>query len=145
MVRAYRSAVIHAPIEAVWGCIRDFNALPRWHPSIARSAIEEGRASDSIGCIRNFDLKDGGNLREQLLSLSDTDHKFSYSILISPMPVKNYVATFRLTPITVGNETLAEWWADFIVTSTDDAIIGEIGDGVFVAGFEALNQKLRRS
>jgi hypothetical protein len=61
------------------------------------------------------------------------------------MPVKNYVATFRLTPITVGNETLAEWWADFIVTSTDDAIIGEIGDGVFVAGFEALNQKLRRS
>jgi hypothetical protein len=89
--------------------IRDFNALPQWHPAIARSAIEEGRAGDSIGCIRNFDLKEGGNLHEQLLSLSDTDHKFSYSILISPMPVKNYVATFRLTPTTLSNETLAEW------------------------------------
>jgi hypothetical protein len=77
--------------------------------------------------------------------MSDTDHIFSYSILISPMPVKDYVATFRLTPITVGDETLAEWWADFEVTSTDDAIINQIGDGVFVAGFEALNQKLRRN
>jgi hypothetical protein len=145
MARAYRSAIIHAPIESVWSCIRDFNALPQWHPAIARSTIEGGRSSDSIGCVRNFDLQDGGNLREQLLSMSDTDHIFSYSILISPMPVKDYVATFRLTPITVGDETLAEWWADFEVTSTDDAIINQIGDGVFVAGFEALNQKLRRN
>jgi hypothetical protein len=145
MARAYRSAIIHAPIESVWSSIRDFNALPQWHPAIARSTIEDGRSSDSIGCVRNFDLRDGGNLREQLLSLSDTDHTFSYSILVSPMPVKDYVATFRLTPITVGDETLAEWWADFAVTSTDDAIVNEIGDGVFVAGFEALNQKLRRN
>jgi hypothetical protein len=29
--------------------------------------------------------------------------------------------------------------------STDDAIIAQIGDGVFVASFEALNQKLTRN
>src|SRR5215467_3821792 len=33
------------------------------------------------------------------------------------MPVKNYVSTFRLTPITVGNRTFAKWWADFNVTA----------------------------
>jgi NADPH:quinone reductase len=54
---------------------------------MALSAIEEGRASDSIGRIRNFDLTVDGNLREQLLWLSDTDHKFSYLMLNSPMPV----------------------------------------------------------
>jgi hypothetical protein len=37
-----------------------------------------------------------------------------------------------------------DWWADFEVTSADDSIIGQISDGVFVAGFEALNQRLRR-
>jgi uncharacterized protein YndB with AHSA1/START domain len=143
MVRAYRSAVINAPVQKVWATIRDFNALPSWHPAIAKSEIEGGRASDTIGCVRSFSLKDGGHLREQLLALSDVDHSFSYSILVSPMPVKNYVATFRLTPVTVGNGTFTEWWADFDVTSSsEDAMVAQIGDGVFVGGFKALQEKL---
>ena len=141
MARAHRTAVIHAPIEKVWALVRDFNALPSWHPSIARSQIEDGRASDSIGCIRSFYLQDGGHLREQLLALSDLDHRFTYSILASPLPVKNYVATFSLTRITVGAETLAEWVADFDITNADD-MVTNIGDGVFVVGFAALNAKL---
>src|SRR6516162_210097 len=117
MIRAYRSAVISAPVQKVWAAIRDFNALPAWHPAIVQSEIERGLASDAIGCVRSFSLQDGGHLREQLLALSDVDHSFTYNILVSPMPVKNYVATFRLTPITVGNRTFVEWWADFNVTS----------------------------
>jgi uncharacterized protein YndB with AHSA1/START domain len=143
MVKAYRSAVINAPVQKVWIAIRDFNALPSWHPAIAKSEIEGGRASDAIGRVRSFLLKDGGHLREQLLALSDVDHSFSYSILVSPMPVKNYVATFRLTPVTVGNGTFTEWWADFDVTSgSEDAMVAQIGDGVFVGGFKALQEKL---
>ena len=141
MARAYRTAVTLAPIEKVWATVRDFNALPSWHPSIARSEIEDRRASDSVGCIRNFYLRDGGHLREQLLALSDIDHSFTYSILESPMPVRNYVASFKLTRITAGANTLAEWVADFDITNTDD-MVTNIGDGVFLAGFEALNAKL---
>jgi hypothetical protein len=144
MIRAYRSAVINAPVKRVWAAIRDFNGLPSWHPAITKSEIEGGRASDAIGCVRSFRRKkDGGHLREQLLALSDVDHSFTYSILVSPMPVKDYVATFRLTPITVGNRTFAEWWADFNVTSgTEQAMATEIGDDVFVVGFEAFEKKL---
>lgn len=143
MIRAYRSAVVNAPVQKVWAAIRDFNALPAWHPAIAKSEIEGGLASNAIGCVRSFSLQDGGHLREQLLALSDVDHSFTYSILVSPMPVKDYVATFRLTPITVGNRTFAEWWADFNVTSgTEQAMAAEIGDDVFVVGFEALEKKL---
>jgi Polyketide cyclase / dehydrase and lipid transport len=143
MVRAYRSAVINSPLETVWATIRDFNALPSWHPAIAKSEIEGGLGSNAVGCVRNFSMKEGGHLREQLLALSDVDHCFTYNILVSPMPVKEYVATFRLTPITVGNRTFAEWWADFNVTSgTEQAMVAQIGDGVFVRGFEALEKKL---
>lgn len=143
MARAYRSGVVTAPIGKVWDCVRDFNALPAWHPAIARSEIEDGRAPDSIGCVRSFSLQDGGHLREQLLALSDPDHTFTYSILVSPMPVANYVATFRATPITVGDRTFVEWWADFDVTAgTDEETVANIGDGVFVAGFAALEAKL---
>ena len=70
MAKVYRSAVIDAPAEVVWAYVRDFNALPKWHPAIATSEIEGGLSSDRVGCVRRFTRRsDGGLLREQLLAL----------------------------------------------------------------------------
>ena len=133
------SSVIDAPIDDVWDKIRDFNALPAWHPSIADSRIENGEPSDKVGCVRNFNLKDGGNIREQLLTLSDVDYQCTYSILISPMPLENYQATLRLVPITDGNRTFAEWTAEFSCQPEDEeTLVNNIGNNVFQAGFDAL-------
>src|SRR5215813_7428368 len=142
MAKVYRSAVIAAPVDAVWSYVRDFNGLPKWHPAIATSEIEAGSASDRVGCVRRFTRKsDGGLLREQLLALSDTDRTFTYNILVSPMPVANYVATMRFTAITAGNLTFAEWWAEFDVTQGPEPdTTTDIGDNVFVAGFAALSE-----
>ena len=72
-----------------------------------------------------------------------TSFRSCYSILVSPMPVKNYVATFRLTRVRDAETALTEWWADFDVTSgSEDAMVAQIGDGVFVGGFKALQEKL---
>jgi hypothetical protein len=145
MAKVYRSAVIHAPADAVWAYVRDFNALPKWHPAIATSEIEAGSAADRVGCVRRFTRKsDGGLLREQLLALSDAERTFTYNILVSPMPVANYVATMRFTSITAGNLTFAEWWAEFDVTQGPESdTVTDIGDNVFVAGFAALNRHLQ--
>ena len=144
MARVYRSAVIDAPADRVWALVRDFNALPKWHPAIASSEIEGGLPSDRVGCVRRFTLRsDGGLLREQLLGLSDLDRTYTYNILISPMPVANYQATMRFTPITAGNKTLGEWWAQFDVTSgPEQATVSDIGDNVFVVGFASINKLL---
>jgi hypothetical protein len=146
MAKVYRSAVIDAPAEVVWAYVRDFNALPKWHPAIATSEIEGGLSSDRVGCVRRFTRRsDGGLLREQLLALSDVDRTFTYNILISPMPVANYVATMRFTPITAGNKTFAEWWAEFDVTSGPEQVtVTDIGDNVFVAGFASIGSKLAK-
>ena len=141
MPRIFTSSVIDAPIDAVWAKIRDFNALPDWHPAIADSRIEGGGPSDRVGCVRNFNLKGGGNLREQLLALSDVERLCTYSILISPMPVKNYVATLRLLPITDGSRTYAEWTAEFNCPAEAEAeLIKTIGSDVFQGGFDALKR-----
>ncbi|NEP50015.1 MAG: SRPBCC family protein [Moorea sp. SIO3C2] len=141
MTRVFTSAVINTHIDKVWMNIRDFNALPNWHPAIANSYIENSEPSDKVGCIRNFNLKEGGNIREKLLVLSDLDYLFSYSILESPMPLTNYVATFQLKPITDGDLTYAEWTAIFDCDPQDEKhLIKLIGDGVFQTGFNALNQ-----
>ena len=120
MIKVYASSVIDAPADAVWARIRDFNGLPAWTPFVAESRIEGGQPSDRIGCVRNFRLKDGGVIREQLLTLSDYDYQCSYSILESPMGVDNYVATLKLTPVTDGNRTFAEWWAEFDCAPSND-------------------------
>jgi hypothetical protein len=139
MIKVYTSTVIDAAAEAVWAHIRDFNGLPKWHPAIAESRIESNWPSDRVGCVRNLRLKDGGVIREQLLTLSDYEYQCTYSILESPMGVQNYVATLKLTPVTDGTRTFAEWSAEFDVPPGQEGKLADhIGQGVFQGGFNAL-------
>lgn len=143
MAEVYVSEVIDAPADTVWARIRDFNALPSWMPIVVSSRIEEARPSDQVGCIRAFELDDGGRIREQLLALSDYDFSCTYSILESGMGVENYVATLKLTPITESGQTFAEWSADFDCASDREAdLVQMIGQDVFAAGFRTLNDML---
>ena len=145
MVRIYVSDVIEAPIETVWAIIRDFNGMPKWHPFIKDSLIEDGLPSDAIGCVRNFHLANGGHLREKLLSLSDPDHSCVYTILESPLPVTNYVAGYRLLPITETDRTFIDWWAEFGVGPADEAqVVDQVRNGTFRRAFQAINEKVAR-
>lgn len=141
MIRIYVSTVIDTSADNVWSRIRDFNALPQWHPGIADSRIENGEASDKVGCVRHFHVRDGGTIRERLLALSDYDYSCTYSILESPMGVENYTATLKLTPVTDGARTFAEWSAEFDCAPEREGELSEqIGSGVFQGGFDALKR-----
>lgn len=141
MARVFTSSVISAPASQVWDRVRDFNALPKWHPRIRDSRIEDALPADKVGCIRNFNLQNGDNIREQLLGLSDYDMFCTYAILESPMPLDDYVATLRLTPVTDGERTFAEWSAEFSCAPDAEAdLVSGIGTNVFQAGFDALKR-----
>lgn len=145
MIKVYTSSVIDAPADRVWAHIRDFNALPSWVPAVADSRIEGGAPADKVGCVRNFNLKDGGHLREQLLALSDRDRSVTYNILVSPMGVEDYVATLKLTAITDGDRTFAEWSAEFnCPPGREQELTNEIGNEVFQAAFDNLKRQLGR-
>ncbi len=142
MVKVYRSTILDAPAERVWRDLRDFNGLANWHPSIVLSRIENSHPADKVGCVRNFQLKDGARIREKLLSLSDYDYTCTYSILESPMDLSDYVATLRLLPVTEGNRCFIEWSAEFECPPVKAADLAEtVGDGVFQAGFDALKKR----
>lgn len=142
MTKVYVSCVIGTPADRVWSQIRDFNDLPNWHPGIAKSRIEKGLVADKVGCIRNFQTKDGGEIREQLLTLSDFDYTCTYSILESPMALTNYVATLKLTPVTDGNRTFAEWWAEFDCDPQNESLLSKtISRDIFQKGFDALKHR----
>ena len=143
MPRVYVSSVINAPAEKVWERIRDFNGLPNWHPAIRDSRIENAEPADKVGCVRDFHLQNGDRIREKLLGLSDYDMFCTYAILESPMPLTDYVATLRLTPVTDGGRTFIEWSADFECAEEDaEGLVTGIGSNVFQAGFDALKRRM---
>ena len=141
MARVFVSTVIGASAERVWERIRDFNGLPKWHPRIRDSRIEDALPADKVSCIRNFNLQNGDNIREQLLGMSDYDMFTTYAILESPMPLTDYVATLRLTPITDGERTFVEWSAEFNCAPEDESdLVAGISGNVFQGGFDALKR-----
>ncbi|MCY3983736.1 MAG: SRPBCC family protein [Roseovarius sp.] len=141
MARVYVSSVINAPAEKVWERVRDFNGLPKWHPLIRDSRIEDALPSDKVGCVRHFHLQNGDFIREQLLGLSDYDMFCTYSILESPMPLTDYLATLRLTPVTEGERAFIEWSAEFSCSPEDeDGLANRIAEDVFQTGFDALKR-----
>ncbi len=143
MARVYVSSVIDAPAAKVWEKVRDFNGLPRWHPRIRDSRIENGEPSDRVGCVRDFNLQNGDRIREKLLGLSDYDYFCTYAILESPMPLTDYIATLRLTPVTDGDRTFAEWTAEFECDPADEeGLVDGVGNNVFLAGFNALKRQM---
>lgn len=139
-----RSTIIDAPIERVWAVLRDFNSHDQWHDVVAQSRIEGGEASSQVGCVRNFTLKDGNHIREQLLTLSDTEYKSTYCIVEATVPLQRYVAAVTLKPVTDGNRTFWHWESTF---STPPGMERELRDmvaqGVYEAGFENLRRHLR--
>jgi uncharacterized protein YndB with AHSA1/START domain len=139
MARAYASIILKAPVETVWSLVRDFNALPNWAPAIAKSKIEGGLDPDVVGCVRSFYTKDGQHIRERLLALDDANYTFTYNFEKPAFPVRNYIATVRLYPVTHSDETFAEWQSTFDEEPGDEGKYErEISRDVFAANWANL-------
>jgi hypothetical protein len=121
--------------------LRDFNGHDRWHPAVKTSTIERHLPSDLVGCVRRFQLHDGAELREQLLTLSDLEMAFSYCLLDTPIPLFNYVAHVRLLPVTDGNRTFWHWECHFTTpTGREVEMAKMVGEQIYEAGFEAIRR-----
>lgn len=145
MIRVVRSAIIDAPIDVVWSVLRDFNSHWAWHPAVGDSRIEDDEPSDRIGCVRNFFLKDGNHIREQLIGLSDSEFVSTYCILDATLPMERYVATVRLAPVTDGDRTFWHWRSTFAVPDGEERAFEQmVGGGVYEGGFAGVRAWLAR-
>jgi hypothetical protein len=62
-------------------------------------------------------------------------------MLEGPMPLSDYIATMRLTPVTEGDRTFIEWSAEFSCEQEkEDELVTGIGTNVFQGGFDALKR-----
>ncbi len=142
MPQVYVSGVVAAPASRVWSIVAPFDGLAGWHPAFTSSVITNGVPANLVGAERLLGLRDGGEIRERLIGFSEFERTCVYTILSSPLPISEYIATLRVTPVTIGDRAFVEWWSRFEVAPADrEAMVGLIR-GVYEAGIDAVAGKL---
>jgi mxaD protein len=110
-LHVHQSITINAPATTVWRAAKDFNGLSSWHPAVAKDEIIEGD-NNTAGAVRLLTLKDGGTIKEKLLSFDDAGRTFKYTIVEGVLPVSDYTSTF--TVASAGkNKALVTWSGRF--------------------------------
>ncbi|GAA0942647.1 SRPBCC family protein [Pseudonocardia zijingensis] len=141
MPRPYASGVVPASADDVWKVVRDFNGLPAWLPAVTASELDEGGSGAEVGAVRRLTLDNGGTVVERLVELHDGERRCTYEILESSFPVRRYVSTFRVAPITASGETFVEWWSEYDADGADEANLTQtFADGIYGAGIAALRK-----
>jgi Polyketide cyclase / dehydrase and lipid transport len=120
----------------LWTLVGDFCAIKDWHPGVADC---QATKEDDV-TYRTLTLKDGGKIKEKLIGKEETS--YSYEIVESPLPVKNYKATLSVeededTP----ERSEVHWDATFDAEgASDEDAKKKVGD-IFEAGVKGIKQQ----
>jgi hypothetical protein len=119
--------------EEAWRKIGDFGAVGDWHPMLAKVASE----GNERGNVRRATGKDGSAQVERLDSYDHIRHRYSYSLVETALPVRDYTATFRIEPAGDG-QAIVTWSATFEPAGVDDATAARSVGPFLKAGTDAL-------
>ncbi|MFQ5775136.1 MAG: SRPBCC family protein [Kiloniellaceae bacterium] len=136
MTRVNVTQELPVPAQAVWGVIGGFNALPDWHPAVAKSETSQEGGTTT----RTLTLAGGGTIVERLERVDDKERTYSYSILSGPLPVADYTATLRVRENESGQGCTVEWSSDFAPSGAPEGDAVAAIRGVYEAGFENLRK-----
>jgi hypothetical protein len=113
----------------VWAMAGAFCQIKDWHPAVA--TCEETKEGDVV--FRTLTLKDGAKIKEKLTGTEDL--AYTYEIVESPLPVKNYKSKIWMEADDEPDRTIIYWQSDFDANGASDEeatkiITGILGDGV---------------
>jgi len=125
------------PAEEVWRLVGGWNALPQWHPAVQTSVLEAG------GEQRRLHLADGSEFVERLEQYDDENHRYTYSIVTSPLPLADYRATLQV--LREGAQSTLEWTSTFTPANAAAAELTKVIEAFYESGFNNLRLLLQRA
>ncbi|SFK37998.1 SRPBCC family protein [Methylophaga sulfidovorans] len=130
---------VNASPATVWKMVGNFNGLDVWHPVVVGSDLKSGN-NNEVDAERILSLGNGGTILEQLTAYSDSDNSYSYAILESPLPVKNYESTISVSDDGKG-KSIVSWSSTFdAADGVDDQAAIDAITGVYNAGLNQLQK-----
>jgi mxaD protein len=118
-LKVEKTVDIDAPVDEVWDAIKDFDSLHIWHPAFASDEIIKGE-NNKPHAVRKLTVKDGPSFTEELLEFDPANHTYSYRIIESPLPVRDYVSRITVTASAKGGGSRVLWSGTFKRKSTSD-------------------------
>lgn len=122
--------------DTLWREVGSFRDVGKWHPMLA-SVDADG---EQPGARRTAETHDGARQVELLDDVDPAARRYRYSMESTPLPVRDYVAEFRIDP--AGSKaSRVVWSSDFRVTSGDEAAGVEMIRGFLAAGLDELRRR----
>lgn len=139
---------IQAPAGKVWDAVKNFDQLNTWLPPVAKDEIVEGK-NNTVGAVRLLTLKDGGTVKEKLLSYRPAARTFRYEIVESVLPVSHYTSVLSVRSAGKGKSTVT-WSGRFKRKNVgaspgdneNDKAATDAITGVYQAGLSSLKKML---
>jgi hypothetical protein len=136
MSKVSMSTRLNASADQVWKVLRDFNGLPVFVAAIKKSTME----GSGVGAVRTLTFEGGGPpVVEKLEKLDDQAKTLSYSIITSPLPLKDYFSTMEVMDVGAGQCEL-KWYSTFEPKDAPEAEAVKVVEGVYTGGFEGLKK-----
>lgn len=125
MAIAYFSRVLTQDIETVWAVLGDFHGIHNWVSQITDSRAVDGAGRGPVGSIRQLTLKDGREVGERLVAYDASQYTYSYEFSDDPLPfpMRRFLATIRLRPVTLEQACFLEWYADYDADSANESML----------------------
>ena len=142
MGQTYQSIVINAPVDRVWGAVRNFHDMG-WAPDVITSVDAVGaRKSGEVGAQRVLN----GVFHETLIEMQSENRTFAYSIDDGPSPVSkgdvsDYVGRVSVRPVTDSGGTFVEWSSEW---KKNDQAAAEFCSPIYTALLAALKKTLEK-
>ena len=135
MPKVTMSTPVAMNADALWQAIGSFAAIGDWHPMMEK--VEAN--GENKGSTRRLQLVGGAQILERLEEVSPTERLYRYSILQSPLPIKDYVSEIRVKDNGDGTSTV-EWSSDFNVNSSNESDVVKTIQSVYQAGLDNLRK-----
>jgi hypothetical protein len=117
--------------EDIWDMISEFCSIQDWHP-----AVEQCNESEEGGdTYRVLTLKGGGKIKEKLVGHGD--ESYTYQIIESPLPVKNYESKIWVEEdAREPDRTVIHWDGTFDANGASDEDAAKTIAGIYIDGLK---------
>ncbi|MEQ1529267.1 MAG: SRPBCC family protein [Methylococcales bacterium] len=135
--KAKESITISAPVEKVWGQVKQFDDIASWHTDVKASSGDGKLAS---GGVRSITFQNGEQLLEELDYYNDQEHEYSYRLKtenVKALPVSSYSIELLVKPAETAGSSVVLLKSRFYRGDTGNTPPESLSDA---AAVEAMNK-----